>query len=300
MISKGLISDVVNYVRNTDQLDFTCETGVDGLYAFCSEQTTEFEATCYEPFLGLILQGAKEAHLGDQVIHYPAGASLVVSHAVPVKIRVTVASPKEPYVALAIRVDLSIARSLIDLVGSALRTERVSLSISTAEGDAALTDAMARLFRLSHNPVEAQALAPLVMKEVHFRLLRAQHGSMLRQLLLHESPANRLSKAISIIRSDYKAPISVAELAAAAGMSPSTFHEHFKSLTSTTPLQYQKELRLLEARRLLMNEGNSVASVAYDVGYESPTQFSREYTRKFSVPPSKDRDSYAVPTNLNG
>ena len=138
-----------------------------------------------------------------------------------------------------------------------------------------------------------QALAPLVLREIHFRLLRAQHGGMLRQLLLHESPASRISKAIALIRSGYKAPIAVADLAAAAGMSQSTFHEHFKSLTSTTPLQYQKELRLLEARRLLMSGGKSVASAAYDVGYESPTQFSREYARKFGIPPRDEKPAPA-------
>lgn len=294
MVPQDLIDDVAAFVREKGAPEDGCETGVDGLFAFCRETPTAFQAMVYEPVMCLVLQGAKEAHLDDRVIRYGAGMSLIVSHALPVTAGVIDAAPDKPYVSLALRLDLATARSLYDEVGAAQGQQRGTHSMSVADSDAALTDAMARLFRLSRDPVEVQALAPLVLKEIHFRLLRAQHGGMLRQLLLHESPASRISKAIALIRTGYKAPIAVAELAAAAGMSQSTFHEHFKSLTSTTPLQYQKELRLLEARRLLMSGGKSVASAAYDVGYESPTQFSREYARKFGIPPRDEKPAQAA------
>ena len=131
-------------------------------------------------------------------------------------------------------------------------------------------------------------MAPLIRREIHFRLLRASHGAMLRQLLRHESAASRIAKAINRIRQEFKTQISVSDLAHIAGMSASTFHEHFKNLTATSPLQYQKNLRLIEARRLLMDGTQSISSVAFDVGYESPTQFSREYSRKFGASPRKD------------
>ncbi len=289
MVPQDLIEEVAAFVRERGAPEDGCETGVGGLFAFCRENPTVFQAMVYEPVMCLVLQGAKEAQLEDRTIRYSAGMSLIVSHALPVMAGVIDASPGRPYVSLALRLDLATARSLYDEVGAAEGQEPASHSMSVADSDAALIDAIGRLFRLSQNPVEVQALAPLVLKEIHFRLLRAQHGGMLRQLLLHESPASRISKAIAMIRNRYKAQLPVADLAAAAGMSQSTFHEHFKTLTSTTPLQYQKELRLMEARRLLISGGTSVAAAAYDVGYESPTQFSREYARKFGVPPRDEK-----------
>ena len=294
MVPQDLIEEVAAFVRERGAPEEGCETGVGGLFAFCRENPTAFQAMVYEPVMCLVLQGAKEAQLEDRTIRYSAGMSLIVSHALPVMAGVIDASPGRPYVSLALRLDLATARSLYDEIGEAQEQERALHSMSVAGSDAALIDAVARLFRLSRDPVEVQALAPLVLKEIHFRLLRAQHGGMLRQLLLHESPASRISKAIALIREGYRATLPVADLAAAAGMSQSTFHEHFKSLTSTTPLQYQKELRLLEARRLLISGGKSVAAAAYDVGYESPTQFSREYARKFGVPPRDEKPTAAA------
>ncbi|UWQ77136.1 AraC family transcriptional regulator [Leisingera sp. M658] len=296
MVPQDLITDVAEFVRQTGGLETGSETGVDGFYALCCENPTRFEAIIYEPIMCLVLQGAKEAQLEDRSVRYGAGMSLIVSHALPVNAGVTDATPDQPYVSLALRLDLATARSLYDEIGVADGQEKAAHSMSVADSDAALIDAVGRLFRLSQNPVEVQALAPLVLREIHFRLLRAQHGGMLRQLLLHESPASRISKAIAMLRDRYKAPLPVADLAAAAGMSQSSFHEHFKSLTSTTPLQYQKELRLMEARRLLISGGTSVAAAAYDVGYESATQFSREYARKFGVPP---RDEKRVPAAVS-
>ena len=147
----------------------------------------------------------------------------------------------------------------------------------------------AGFFDLIDRPLEAKVMAPLVLREIHFRLLMAQHGGMLRQLLQRGSHASRLTKVLERIKNDYTAPLAVTELASIAGMSPSSFHEHFKALTATTPLQYQKNLRLIEARRLLLDCGHNVSSAAFEVGYESPTQFTREYTRKFGASPSSHK-----------
>ncbi|WP_170482195.1 AraC family transcriptional regulator [Ruegeria arenilitoris] len=289
MVSKNLVYDVFDLVKAKGALGVGCETGVDGFYAFGSLETTECAAGFYEPIMCLVLQGAKEAYIGGRVVRYAAGDTLIVSHAVPVDAAIIQASPDEPYTALALKLDLALARSLYDEIGEVIENESDARTLDADVSEEAVVDAVARLFRLAQDPVEARALAPLVLKEIHFRLLRARHGAMLRKLLRHESPASRISKTIAFIRDNYKATIPVGDLAAESGMSLSAFHEHFKSVTSTSPLQYQKELRLLEARRLLLSGHVSVASAAYDVGYESPTQFSREFSRKFGLSPSEQK-----------
>jgi AraC-like DNA-binding protein len=289
MISQDLISEVSSFLTQSNDQENQRVTGVPNLIAVGTTCPHTVESTIYEPVMCLVLQGEKEAHLGDRVIRYGAGQSLIVSHAVPVRSGIIHASSRSPYLALILRLDLDILRSLIHEIGIVEAPKPSMHAMNVANADADLNDAITRLFRLSHTPLEVQALGPLVLREIHFRLLRAQHGGMLRQLLVQDSPANRISRAIAQIRSNYRATIPVADLAASAGMSQSAFHEHFKSLTSTTPLQFQKDLRLLEARRLLLSGSKSVAAAAFDVGYESPTQFSREYARKFGVPPRQDK-----------
>ena len=268
-VPQSLIQDVFDHVARNNALGVGCKTHVDGLYAFSSRNTTACSASIYEPIMCLVLQGAKEAYVADRVIRYQAGDVLIVSHALPVDSAIIQASPEAPYTALVIQLDLTLARGLVDEIGGFDAVESDLHSVNAAQSEMALVDAVCRLYRLSDDPLEARALSPLIMKEIHFRLLRAKHGGMLRQLLLQESPASRISKTIAMIRRNFKSTIPVTELAAECGMSLSAFHEHFKSVTATTPLQYQKELRLLEARRLLLTGDTTVAVAAYDVGYES-------------------------------
>lgn len=289
MVPETLIRDVFRHVENSGTLGVGCSTGVDGLFAIANVATTACSATVYEPILCLVLQGAKEARVQGRVLRYGAGDTLIVSHTIPVDAAVIQASPDAPYAALALHLDLDLARSLQDEIGGTFESEDRPHSVNAAAADAALIDAFARLFQIARDPVEARALAPLVLKEIHFRLLRARHGGMLRQLLRLDSAASRISRTIALIRSNFKVPLAVTELAAESGMSTSAFHEHFKSVTATTPLQYQKDLRLLEARRLLASGTLSVAAAAYEVGYESPTQFSREFSRKFGLSPSDQK-----------
>jgi AraC-like DNA-binding protein len=294
MVPENLINDVFHYVEVNRGLGRGCSTDVDGLLAFSNTTKTECSAAIYDPIMCLVLQGAKEAYTGGRVLRYGAGDTLIVSHAVPLESAVIQATPKQPFVALALRLDLALARSLYDEIDGIGETESDTYALNVAASDAALSDAVARLFRISQDPTEARALAPLVLKEIHFRLLRAQHGGMLRQLLRHDSPANRISKSIAIIRMNFRNTLSVANLATESGMSLSAFHEHFKSVTATTPLQYQKELRLFEAQRLLLSGNATVASAAFDVGYESPTQFSREFSRKFGLSPNDLKSASAL------
>lgn len=269
-------------------------TGLDGLKILRSRQPTALEAMLYKPLLCLILQGCKETTVGASHLSFAAGESLIVSHQLPVISRVTEANERTPYVALVLELDMGIVHSLYGEIDDAKLEAGRGPAFNVGKTDAALLDAMGRLVNLIDQPLEAKVMLPLILREIHFRLLLAQHGVTLRQLLHRGSHADRIAQAIARIKTDYAAPLTVAELASIAGLSPSSFHEHFRALTATTPLQYQKALRLLKARQLLMDGTHSVSTVAFEVGYESPTQFSREYSRKFGHSPRQDLASHNV------
>lgn len=255
-----------------------------GLVVLEQDAPSAIEGYVYEPVLCLILRGRKRVAVGDQSLSFGPGECLLVSHDLPVSSQIT----KAPYLALVFAVDLVVVRRLYDEVaGSALDAERPRAAL-TQRADAGLLDALRRYLALADAPVDAKVLGPLISKELHYRLLVAPFGGMLRTLLRHDSHASAIARAIGHIRGELRSPMAVPELARRVGMSASSFHKHFKTITSTTPLQYQKELRLLEARRLLETGAASVTTAAFDVGYESPSQFSREYARKFGVPPSQD------------
>lgn len=256
----------------------------DGLLLFRQDFTSALDTSLYEPVLCLILQGRKQVTIGEQTLSFGPGECLLVSHHLPVRSRIT----RAPYVALVLHVDVAIIRKLYDQVGEATPGVERSRVAEIHRADPGLLDALARYFALADSPTDGKVLGPLISQEIHYRLLKAPFGGMLRDLVRPESDASAIARAILHIRSDIRAPIAIPELARRVGMSASAFHKHFKAITSTTPLQYQKELRLLEARRLLKDDGASVTAAAFEVGYESPSQFSREYARKFGVPPSRD------------
>lgn len=251
-------------------------------------EPTSFESSVYTPFLCLIVRGKKEILIGGQSIRFGAGQSLVLCHDLPVVARILEASEKAPYLTIIMPIDLDIVRSLYSEIGDAAPQQQRAEPLAIGQADEALASALHRYLEISDQPNELAVLGPLILKEIHFRLLMAPNGGMLRQLLSRDSHASRISKAIDLIRQDYRTALAVADLSKAANMSASSFHEHFKSVTGTTPLQYQKDLRLIEAKQLLAVGAQSVATIAYDVGYESATQFSREYARKYGSSPRDD------------
>jgi AraC-like DNA-binding protein len=254
------------------------------LWLLRQDSPSSLEASLYEPVLCLILQGKKRVSIGEQTLSFGSGECLLVSHDLPVHSRVT----RAPYLALVFEVDVATVRKLYDEVAeSALDGERARAA-ATHRADPALLDALQRYLAVADSPADATVLGPLISKEIHYRLLTAPFGGMLRHLVRSDSDASAIARAIGHLRGDIRAPIAIPELARRVGMSVSAFHKHFKTITSTTPLQYQKELRLLEARRLLRTGRTSVTTAAFQVGYESPSQFSREYARKFGVAPSRD------------
>jgi len=257
-----------------------------GMVLFKRTRPTELRAALYEPVVCLILQGRKEVTVGESALEVGPGESLLISHDMPVTARIIAARPEVPYLSIVLMLDLPLIRSLYEEVGDALVERAPARSATVHEADPRLIAALGRYVALPDEPVERKVMAPLLLREIHFRLLMAPHGGMLRQLLRHDSHASNVSRAITRIRRDFRTALAVPDLAREVGMSVSSFHKHFRDITSSTPLQYQKELRLLEARRMLSAGEHAVTTIAYEVGYGSPNQFSREYARKFGVPPS--------------
>ncbi len=281
---KRLTEAVARWLPVPENSEHQTAQPVPDLLLLRRSTASSFEASLYEPVLCLILQGKKEVAIGEQSLAFGPGQCLLVSHDVPVRSRIT----KAPYLALVFELDLASVRKLYDEVAATSLDDEPARVAQMHRAAPELLDALARYLALADCPADARVLGPLISKEIHYRLLTAPFGSMLRSLIRHDSTASAIARAIGHIRDDVRSPIAVPELARQVGMSASSFHKHFKTLTSTTPLQYQKELRLLEARRLLQAGTASVTSAAYEVGYESPSQFSREYARKFGLPPSQD------------
>ena len=294
MSEPKLISRLCDYVEESGQWGVPIETPLPNLCVYACRAPTDLECFLYQAVVCLILQGRKETLVGPRTLDYGAGASLIISHDLHVHSRITEARMDAPYVALVLMIDVDIVRDLREQLPSQPGHEDRAVAFAVGETDDDLLDAMHRYVALLDHPEDAAVMGPLILKELHYRILTAPHGGMVRNLVQRNSHASRITRAINRIRQDFAQPITIGELADAAGMSASSFHEHFKAITETTPLQYQKDLRLLEARRLILEDSQSVSTAAYEVGYESPTQFSREYARKFGVPPSKDGHSARV------
>lgn len=264
---------------------------VEGLTLVRCTHPTGFEATLYEPLVCLIVQGSKVTTAGDQTVTLSAGKSVVVSHDLPVVSRIERASRAKPYLALVVRLDLGTLRSLHAEIGDGEAIGAEEEALKVAYLDAPTMAVLQRYLDVLDRPMDARVLSPLIRRELHYRLLVSSSGGMLRSLLRRDSHASRISDAIGALREGFRGPLDIEALARQAGMSPSSFHKHFRSVTRTTPLQYQKDLRLAEARVLLRGGRHSVSTAAFEVGYESPSQFSREYSRKFGLPPQSDRRS---------
>lgn len=263
------------------------ETAIAPLHVIRFDAPSELIHTVHKPALCLIVQGQKEIGLGDDRYLYDPLSYLVVSVTLPVSGRVLIASPEAPY--LCIRVDFEvteIAQVIADAPPMGVPDEP-ELGLFLEKVDVPLLETILRLVRLLETPKDIGMLAPLALRELHYRLLRGVHGSRLYELALGDSLTRRVTRAIDWLNSHYTQPLRIDELARVANVG-STLHHRFKAVTAMSPLQYQKQLRLQEARRLIFGEGLDVASACYRVGYESPSQFSREYSRQFGYPPSKD------------
>jgi AraC-like DNA-binding protein len=262
------------------------ETALPGLRLIRASAPAQPVPAIYEPGLVLVLQGRKQAQLGARVVHYDAMQCLIVPVTTLPRGQVLQASAAKPYVCVRLSCETqALAELLLDSDAPATEGDA---GLQVAPVTAPLLDAAGRLLQLLDHPQDLKALAPLVQREIFYRVLTGPLGPRLRALAQGDGVARRLNRVIEQLTRRYAEPISIDELAEAAHMSPSTLHLRFKQLTALSPLQFQKTLRLQQARRLMLGDGLDAASAAHRVGYESPSQFSREYRRLFGAPPRED------------
>ena len=241
----------------------------------------------YEPMINLVLQGSKTLTIGDEVLRYNPANYFVMSIDVPGTGVLNQGKNGEPYLSVNLYIDPKILSEVIDnLPDDSSSTVARGFSVCPMTNE--LFDAWVRMLRLIERPNEISALAPLYEREILFRVLQGPQGWLLREISNKNSAISKMRKAIKWIKQHFKEDFKVDDLASYAGMSVTSLHRHFKSITNMSPIQYQKQMRLLEARRLMIQNGESATTVALEVGYESPSQFSREYSRYFGLPPSKD------------
>ena len=273
-------------------------TAIPALHLFRSTRPDVAFHEIYEPSLCLVAQGSKVALLGNEALTYTPGRFLLVSLSMPLTTRVSEATPARPYLALKVTLDPArIADVLAEAPGVAADGPGVRRGLSVGVADPLLCDAATRLVRLLDTPQHIPVLAPLILRELSYLLLAGADGGALREIGLANGPMHRIARVIERLRREYDQPLRVDALATEAAMSVSSLHAHFKAVTAMSPLQYLKQVRLQEARDLMLREHLDVAGAGFRVGYESPSQFSREYRRLFGASPSRDVARLRVRSN---
>lgn len=265
------------------------ETAIPGVVLFRAATTDASLPLVYNPCLCIIAQGQKQVMLDREIYEYGPSQYLAVSVDLPMMGRITRASREAPYLLLRVDINLQqLSELLLHVNHQAGGNSRTKRGVFVGHVDETMGDSVLRLARLLEAPNDIPVLASQTVREVLYRALCADDDGLVAQVALKGSHMQRIAAAIQKIRSDFHQDISVEELAELAGMSRSSFHEHFKTVTSMSPLQFQKSLRLIEARSLMISRDLDAAGAAYQVGYESPSQFSREYARMFGAPPGRD------------
>lgn len=294
-MSDALVEAVTRYTEAQDG-ESPFVTAIDGLTILRSDHEQRLTHLIVRPALCLVVQGAKWAVFGKQRLDYRVGQALMVSVEMPVFGRVSAASPSEPYLGLIVELDLAIMREVLEgLDTPPAANAAASPGLYVTEIDGPLADCALRVVRLLGTPRAIPLLYPLVMREMCYWLLTGPHGGEVAGLALANSHTRRLIDAIHALRDRFAEPVRIEDLARIAHMSASAFHRQFKLITSMTPLQYQKQLRLLEAHRLMVAGAANAETAAYQVGYKSPSQFSRDYARMFGAPPRRDMARLRVP-----
>lgn len=265
------------------------DTAIDGLRLF--RRSTPTEAVCheYKPGLAFIAQGAKNVMLGDEQFHYGGNEYLLISIGLPVMSKVIHASPQQPYLCFVIDLDMAEIASLYHDIGAPqVSNGACERGMGVGQLTAPLLDASARLMSLLATPQAIPVLAPLIRKEIAYHLLTGPQGARLIHQAALESQTHRIGRAVEWLKENYTQPLRIEELAGRANMSVSSLHHQFKALTAMTPLQYQKTLRLRDARKLMLIDMVDAGAAGHRVGYESASQFSREYARQYGMSPGRD------------
>ena len=264
-------------------------TAVPGLALFRRTEPSEPVTGMYEPSVCLIAQGAKRVQLGDYTYVYDSSHYLFSGLHLPVIAHVIEASLEKPYLGLRLTFDYrDISQLMADSQLPAPRTQKTDRGMATGELTVPLVNAFKRLVDLLDEEQDIPILSPVIQREIFYRLLVGEQGARLRQLAVTGTQSQQVARAVSWLKANFSQPLRVDELAEMANMGTSTFHHHFRRMTALSPLQYQKQLRLQEARRLMLTEHIDAATAAFQIGYESPSQFSREYSRLYGAPPVRD------------
>jgi AraC-like DNA-binding protein len=288
-MSSALIEAVKRYTDEQAGKGSPFITAIDGMAILRADHEKPASHLIMKPALCVVVQGTKWTTFGDRRYDYPAGRALVVSVEMPAFSRVVEASPAEPFLAIVIQFDLAVMRDVMERLEAPPELEdNLGRGVFVTDFDGPLADCVLRMVRLLDTPQAIPILAPMIMREICYWLLTGPHGGEVAKVVLANSHAQRVVTAIHTLRDQFAETIRIEDLAAVAQMSPSAFHRQFKALTSMTPLQYQKQLRLLEARHLMVTGDANAEVAAYQVGYESASQFSREYARMFGAPPRRD------------
>ncbi len=264
-------------------------TAIDGLTLYHAQHANRPVNTIYRPTLCIVVQGRKQVVLGDRIFAYDASKYLVVTVDLPVSGCIVEASPETPYLGASLDLDPALlADLLISLPRAASCREQRSTAMAVSALGEELLDPLARLLAMLDSPNDIAVMAPLIEREIYYRLLQGEQGALLRQVATAGSHLSQIARAIDWIRVNYAEATSIEDLAAHAGMSLTSFHRHFKAVTTMSPLQYRTQFRLQEARRLMLVDEQKAGAVAFNVGYDNPSQFSREYRRMFGLPPAAD------------
>jgi AraC-like DNA-binding protein len=282
-------TELVSIIKRFAPEDGVFPTTIPQLHMVCHERPIDSFPTLVQPALCILAQGSKDVRLGEENYTYDPLNYMVISVAMPISGCIQHATPANPNLALRIDIDPAQINALIAEAGPmSVPTRPAGRGLYVEKIDTQLLDAVLRLTRLLSTPKDIAMLAPLIQREIIYRLLRSQQGHRLYEIAIADSQTHRVTQAIKWLNSHYEQPMRIEDLAREVNLSVSTLHHRFKSVTAMSPLQYQKQLRLQEARRLMLADGLDASAAGYRVGYESPSQFSREYSRQFGAPPSRD------------
>jgi AraC-like DNA-binding protein len=282
------ISELAQLLERNTTMDGTHETSVPGLRFVRASRTSEPVYSVYEPSLCVVAKGTKMVMLGKESYTYDSASYLTASVHLPITGQVITASPEEPYLCVHLQLDMDLIFEVIQSSNQVASDRSPGRGLVISRVDDSLLEAVLRLIRLLQSPQDIPVLASGVKREIIYRILQNDQDGYIQQFALTGSHGQRIAKAIVLLNREYAHPLKVEELAKEAKMSASSFYQHFKAVTGMSPIQYQKQIRLQEARRLLLTDDMEAAEAAFQVGYESPSHFSREYSRRFGLPPIKD------------
>ncbi len=285
-MESALLTAVSRYAAAHADADGVARTPIAGLSIVRELTPSPLQFAINRPLVALVLQGSKRVTTGSSSFEFGAGESLLITADVPTVSQITRASPAAPYFSLVIELDPSVIAALVLEIGPTPFDAATTVRVDPTEREVA--DTALRLIRLLERPAALPVLEAQLVRELHYWLLAGRHGGAIRSLGVPDSHAQRIARAVEVIRTSFAEPLRVEQLAAVAGMGLSSFHQHFRAITSLSPLQFQKQVRLIEARRRMLSEGEMISNAAYAVGYESVPQFTRDYRRLFGLPPGRD------------